>query len=195
MKLYTKISIGLVAGVIFGLILGHKAVVVDPIGKAFIRLITMVVVPLVLASLVVGSASLGSLKRLGRIGGKTIVYYLLTTAIAITIGLMFANIFKPGDGLDENVKTQLLQNYEQTTQEQLAKAKPKVSDVLLKIIPTNPVRAMADGDMLGLIFFSLALGIALTYLPTSRSEPLIKVFDGLNEAIIQLVHLNMKVAP
>lgn len=195
MKLYTKISIGLVAGVVFGLILGPKAVVIEPIGRAFIRLITMVVVPLVFASLVVGSASLGSLKRLGRIGGKTIVYYMLTTAIAITIGLIFANIFKPGTGLDENVKTQLLQNYQQTTQEQLAKAKPKVTDVLLQIIPTNPIRAMADGDMLGLIFFSLSLGIALTYLPSSRSEPLIKVFDGLNEAVIQLVHLIMKVAP
>ena len=113
----------------------------------------------------------------------------------ISIGLMFANIFKPGAGLDENVKTQLLQNYEQTTQEQLVKAKPKVTDVLLKIIPTSPIRAMADGDMLGLIFFSLASGIALTYLPASRAESLIKVFDGLNEAIIQLVHPIMKVAP
>jgi Na+/H+-dicarboxylate symporter len=91
-----------------------------------------------------------------------------------------------------------LQDYQESSKDQLAKAmanKPKVIDVLLQIIPTNPIRAMADGDMLGLIFFALALGIALTYLPSSRSQPVINFLDGLNEAIIQLVHLIMKVAP
>ncbi|MDZ7265165.1 MAG: cation:dicarboxylase symporter family transporter, partial [candidate division KSB1 bacterium] len=167
MKIYTKISIGLIAGVIFGLVLGPKAAIVEPIGKAFIRLITMVVVPLVFASLAVGTASLGSINRLGRIGFKTISFYLLTTAIAVTIGLLLANIIQPGAGLNETVKTSLLQNYQETSREQLNKAmanKPRLVDLLLQIIPTNPLRAMADGDMLGLIFFSLALGIALTYL-------------------------------
>ncbi|MDZ7319332.1 MAG: dicarboxylate/amino acid:cation symporter [candidate division KSB1 bacterium] len=198
MKIYTKISIGLIAGVIFGLVLGPKAAIVEPIGKAFIRLITMVVVPLVFASLAVGTASLGSINRLGRIGFKTISFYLLTTAIAVTIGLLLANIIQPGAGLNETVKTSLLQNYQETSREQLNKAmanKPRLVDLLLQIIPTNPLRAMADGDMLGLIFFSLALGIALTYLPTARSQPVISFLEGLNEAIIQLVHLIMKVAP
>lgn len=198
MKLYTKISIGLILGVIFGLILGPKAIWIEPIGKAFIRLITMVVVPLVFASLAVGTASLGSIKRLGRIGVKTIAYYLLTTAIAVSIGLLLANAIQPGSGLEETVKSRLLEDYQATSKDQLAKAmanKSKVMDVILSIIPTNPIRAMADGDMLGLIFFSLALGIALTYLPSARSQPVISFLDGLNEAIIQLVHLIMKVAP
>jgi len=195
MKIYTRITLGLVAGAVVGLILGPKAILFEPIGTAFIRLITMVVVPLVFASLAVGTASLGSLKKLGRIGGKTILFYIMTTAIAVSIGLLLANAIKPGEGLNEEVKTKLLKDYEQTTQEQLAKAKPKVVDVLLRIIPTNPIRAMADGDMLGLIFFSLALGIALTYLSSSKSQPVINVLDGLNDAIIQLVHLIMKVAP
>ncbi|MFZ5518489.1 MAG: dicarboxylate/amino acid:cation symporter [Candidatus Zhuqueibacterota bacterium] len=198
MKIYTKISIGLFAGVVVGLILGPKAVWLEPVGKAFIRLITMVVVPLVFASLVVGAASLGSLKKLGRIGVKTISYYIITTAIAVTIGLMLANVIQPGSGLNESVKAKLMQDYQDSSQEQLAKAmanKPKVVDVILEIIPTNPIRAMAEGDMLGLIFFSLALGIALTYLPSSRSLPVVNFLDGLNEAIIQLVHLIMNVAP
>jgi Na+/H+-dicarboxylate symporter len=198
MKLYTKISIGLLAGIVFGLILGPKAVWIEPVGKAFIRLITMVVVPLVFASLTIGAASLGSIKELGRIGVKTILYYMVTTSIAVTIGLLLANAIQPGAGLDQTVETKLLQEYEENSQEQLAEAmanKPKMVDVLLKIIPTNPIRAMADGDMLGLIFFALALGIALTYLPTSRSKPVISFLDGFNEAIIQLVHLIMKTAP
>lgn len=198
MKIYTKISIGLLAGVIFGLILGPKAVWIEPVGKAFIRLITMVVVPLVFASLAVGTASLGSIKRLGRIGVKTIAYYMFTTAIAVTIGLSLANVIRPGSGLEETTKTRLLQDYQESSKDQVTKAvanKPKVTDVLLQIIPTNPIRAMADGDMLGLIFFALALGISLTYLPSSRSQPVISFLDGLNEAIIQLVHLIMKVAP
>ncbi len=198
MKIYTKISIGLIAGVLFGLLLGPRAVVIEPIGKAFIRMITMVVVPLVFASLVVGTASLGSIKRLGRIGVKTIAYYMITTAIAVSIGLLLANAIQPGAGLDESVKAKLLQEYQQSSKDQLDKAmanKPGVIEVLLRIIPTNPLRAMADGDMLGLIFFSLALGIALTYLPAPRSQPVVNFLDGLNEAIIQLVHLIMKVAP
>lgn len=110
MKRYTKISIGLFAGVMFGLVMGPKAVGIEPMGKAFIRLITMVVVPLVFASLAVGTASLGSIKRLRRTGVKTIAYYILTTAIAVTIGLLLANAIQPGSGLDETVKAKLLQD-------------------------------------------------------------------------------------
>jgi Na+/H+-dicarboxylate symporter len=108
MKIYTKILIGLFAGIIFGLILGPKAVWIEPMGKASIRLITMVVVPLVFASLAVGTAGLGSIKRLGRNGVKTIAYYILTTAIALMIGLLLANAIQPGSGLDETMKAGLL---------------------------------------------------------------------------------------
>ncbi len=202
MKLYTKIIIGMSAGVIFGLLakqfgFGPRAAAwVEPLGKIFIRLITMVVVPLVVASITLGTASLGSLKKLGRIGAKTLAYYMVTTALAITIGLTLANLVKPGAGLDENVKAQLLQDYQSTAQEQITKsASRKPIDLLLNIVPTNPIKAMAEGEMLGLIFFSLALGIALTYLPVARSQPVLNFLDGVNEAIIQLVHLIMKFAP
>lgn len=197
MKLYAKIIIGMFAGVAFGFLLGPNAVWVEPLGKIFIRLITMVVAPLIMASLILGTASLGSLKKLGRIGGKTVVYYLLTTALSITIGLTLANFFKPGADLDETVKAKILQNYQGVTEEQIARAANKANplDMVLNIVPTNPIAAMANGDMLGLIFFSLALGIALTYLPKSRAQPVLTFLDGLNEAIIQLVHLIMKFAP
>jgi Na+/H+-dicarboxylate symporter len=203
MKLYTKIIIGMIAGVAFGLLakqfgFGPRAAAwVEPLGKIFIRLITMVVVPLVVASITLGTASLGSLKKLGRIGAKTFAYYMVTTALAITIGLTLANLVKPGAGLDENVKAQLLQDYQATAQEQITKSagRSKPIDLLLNIVPTNPIKAMAEGEMLGLIFFSLALGIALTYLPVARSQPVLNFLDGVNEAIIQLVHLIMKFAP
>ncbi|MDZ7261732.1 MAG: dicarboxylate/amino acid:cation symporter [candidate division KSB1 bacterium] len=197
MKLYTKIGLGLLAGVAFGLIFGSKAVFVEPVGKAFIRLITMVVIPLVFASLVTGTASLGNIKRLGKIGGKTFIYYLLTTALAITLGLLLANAVKPGVGLDMKAKEELLKEYQGLTQEELSKAtvKPDLVELLLRFIPTNPLKAMADGDMLGIIFFSLALGIALTYLPGSRAQPVLDFLNSLNEAIIQLIHLIMKLAP
>ncbi|MCL7981578.1 MAG: dicarboxylate/amino acid:cation symporter, partial [marine benthic group bacterium] len=104
MQLYTKISIALVAGAVAGLvanlfdleILRTVLVAIEPIGNAWIRLITMVVVPLVFASLVVGTASLGDISKLGRIGGKTVLYYLGTTAIAVTIGLALSNLIRPG---------------------------------------------------------------------------------------------------
>lgn len=214
MKLYTQIGIGLAAGVIVGLVLGANAVWLEPLGKAFIQLITMVVVPLVFASLVVGTASLGSINKLGRIGGKTIGYYLITTALAVTIGLVLANLIQPGAGLDQQVKNQLLEKYKGKipTQQTKAVEKSQPADsmktaekakddesslvkVLLRIIPTNPIKAMAEGDMLPLIFFSLALGVALTYVPVERSGPFIAGLNGLNDAMIQMVHLIMKVAP
>lgn len=203
MKLYTKIIIGMIAGAVFGLVarqfgFGPQAASwVEPLGKIFIRLITMVVVPLVVASITLGTASLGSLKKLGRIGAKTLIYYMATTALAITIGLTLANLVKPGASLDENVKAQLLKDYQGTTQAQIAGAanKGKTIDLLVNIVPTNPIKAMAEGDMLALIFFSLALGVALTYLPSARSKPVLDFLDGVNEAIIKLVHLIMEFAP
>ena len=108
-ELYTKILIGLILGLIFGIIANKLGIVpivtsyIKPFGTAFIRLISMIVVPLVFASLLVGTASLNDIRKLGRIGGKTVIYYLCTTAIAIIIGLLMANVFKPGTGLTEPI--------------------------------------------------------------------------------------------
>ena len=110
-RLHTKILIGLIAGVPVGLLLGPRAEYIEPLGRLFILLIRMIVVPLVFSSLFVGTASLGNIRKLGRIGAKTILYYLCTTAIAITIGLLLGNAIQPGSGLDESTKTALLESY------------------------------------------------------------------------------------
>lgn len=202
-ELYTKILIGLVLGVIVGIIankLGFAnfiSIYIKPFGTAFIRLISMIVVPLVFASLFVGTASLNDIRKLGRIGGKTIIYYLCTTAIAIMIGLVLANIFRPGSGLTKETQQQLLANYSEEAASKIDTAlkKPGLAETLIDIIPRNPMESLTGGDMLQIIFFALILGIAITMVPPEKGSPVIKFFDGINEAMIKLVHLIMEFAP
>ncbi len=203
LQLYTKILIGLILGIIVGIVANQSGITpffstyIKPFGTAFIRLISMVVVPLVFASLFVGTASLNDIRKLGRIGGKTIAYYLCTTAIAIIIGLLLANIFKPGSGLTKATQDQLLANYSAEAQTKIDTAlkKPGIAETLIDIIPTNPIRSLAEGEMLQIIFFALILGIAITLLPHEKGAPVIKFFDGVNEAMIKLVHIIMEFAP
>jgi len=202
-ELYTKIMLGLILGAVVGIganKLGFAPFIshyIKPIGTAFIRLITMVVVPLVFASLFVGTASLNDIRKLGRIGGKTIAYYLLTTAIAITIGLIFANILKPGSGLSKATQEQLLANYsdEALSKIDIALKKPSIAETLINIIPRNPFESLGEGDMLQIIIFALVLGIAITMIPPEKAAPVISFFDGINEAMIKLVHIIMALAP
>lgn len=197
MPLHTQILLGLVLGAVAGILVGERIGVIKPVGDVFIKLITMIVVPLVFASILVGVASLGDLAKLGRIGLKTVAYYLVTTSIAITIGLALANLVKPGSRLDPTVSEELLSDFAGAAQVNIEAAteKPSVVDTLIDIIPTNPVSSMADANMLQIIFFALVFGIALTYMERSKAEPVIAFMDTVNEAMIQLVHLVMKIAP
>ena len=203
LQLYTKVLIGLLVGVIFGVLAnqwGFSAFVfsyIKPIGSAFIKLISMVVVPLVFASLLVGTASLNDIRKLGRIGIKTVAYYLCTTIIAISIGLLLANTLKPGEGLSQEKRTQLMESVSEKEGAQIETAlkKPTVTDILLNIIPTNPVKAFVEGKMLQIIFLALMTGICLGLIPSGRSQPVINFFEGINELIIQMVHIIMKLAP
>jgi Na+/H+-dicarboxylate symporter len=197
LKLHTQILLGLVLGVIAGLIVGPSIAILKPIGDAFIKLITMIVVPLVFASILVGVASLGDIAKLGRIGIKTVTYYLVTTSIAITIGLVLANLIGPGSRLEPGIKDRLLEDFSSAAEINIerAAAPPSVVDTLLDIIPTNPIGSLAEANMLQIIFFAMVFGIALTYLDQSKSEPVLRFMDTVNEAMIQLVHLVMKIAP
>jgi len=203
LQLYTKVLIGLLLGVVFGVLAnqwGFSAFVfsyIKPIGSAFIRLISMVVVPLVFASLLVGTASLNDIRKLGRIGAKTVAYYLCTTIIAISIGLLLANTFRPGTGLSQEKRTQLTESVSEKEGAQIETAlkKPTVTDILLNIIPTNPIKAFVEGRMLQIIFLALMAGICLSLIPSERSRPVINFFEGINELIIQMVHIIMKLAP
>lgn len=197
LRLHTQILIGLVLGAIAGVLVGPRIAVIKPIGDAFIRLITMIVVPLVFASILVGVTSLGDLAKLGRIGAKTILYYLLTTSIAITIGLVLANIVRPGSRLPSDIKDRLLADFAGEAQVNISRVteKPSVVDTLLEIIPTNPAASIAEANMLQVIFFALVFGVALIYVEKSKREPIVRFMEGVNEAMIRLVHLVMLIAP
>lgn len=197
LPLHTRIFIGLFLGVVVGLVFGPKARIIEFVGTIFIRLITMVVVPLVFFSLTLGTASLGDIKKLGRVGLKTFLYFTLTTAIAITIGLLAANLLRPGAGLNQQVKQQLLKNYQQAAQSKIAvvQEKPSLISVLVNIVPVNPIKAMAEGEMLQVIFLALIFGLCLSLITPEKSKPILRFFDGLNEAVLQMVNLVMKFAP
>lgn len=205
MQLYTKILIGLILGTVMGAIANLGGITplqelfgaIEILGTAFINLITMIVIPLVVASLLVGTASLGDLKKLGRIGGKTLTYYMLTTAVAVTIGLALANVIKPGDGISEETRVELTERYggDAASRMDIAENAPGWEETLLRIIPRNPVRAAADMDLLPLIFFTICFGAALTVIPPDRRESVLTFFHGINDASMVLINWIMELAP
>ncbi|MGH1486547.1 MAG: dicarboxylate/amino acid:cation symporter [Cellvibrionaceae bacterium] len=182
--LWQKVLIGMVLGVIAGILLGPSAEVLKPIGTLFINAIKMLIVPLVFCSLIVGVTSMQDTRKMGRIGLKSVGLYLITTAVAITIGLVVASIFSPGAGL----------NMTMDAAAGAAKEAPPFIQTLLNIIPKNPINALASGNILQIIFFALGLGVALT-LVGDKAKPAIEVFESLAEGMYKLTELVMKLAP
>ena len=204
------ILIGLVLGVAYGYVAAltgsteHVLAYVKPVGTLFLNLLKMIAVPLVLFSLVAGVASLNDSSKLGRIGGKSIALYLGTTAVAITIGLVVVNIFSPGAGLSDGTREKLMSAYGETANQKAAAASQvSIVDQLVNIVPTNPFDSLANayskegGQMLQVVFFALMLGIALTRLSrrVEGTAHVIKVFQLLSDAIIEMVQVIMKIAP
>ncbi|HCO97569.1 MAG TPA: dicarboxylate/amino acid:cation symporter [Pseudothermotoga sp.] len=185
--LASRILVGLLIGVVVGLILQPFPKVaqtyVKPFGDLFLNLIRMIIVPLVLASLVVGTASIENIRKLGRIGAKTIAYYLLTTALAVIIGLIMGNLMQPGSGLTLPTDAQVT-----------AAKPPSLVSVLLNMVPTNPIKAMVDANMLQIIVFSIFVGIAIT-LVGERAKVVFNFFDGLAEVSYKIVRIIMWYAP
>ena len=205
MQLYNKILIALVAGIGVGAVanaadivpLQRLLIAIGPFGTAWIRLITMIVVPLVVASLLVGTASLGDLRKVGRIGGKTVVYYMSTTAVAVVIGLGISNLVRPGSGVDPSTRDALAGQFsgEAAQRMTLAADKPSTVETLLAMIPTNPVRAAAEMDLLPLIIFTIIFGAAISTLAPSRRDPVLHFFEGVNEASMVVIDWVMVLAP
>jgi Na+/H+-dicarboxylate symporter len=203
--LHTKILIGLIAGAVAGLVAnisGWPALttalnLIEPLGTLFIRAITMIVIPLVVASLLMGTASLGDLRKLGRIGGKTLGYYLTTTAIAVTLGLLLSNIVKPGSRIDPGTRDALAAQFagEAASRVDLYEAAPGVRDVLIGLIPRNPIQAAAEFDLLPLIVFTVIFGAAISLLAEEKRRPLLAVFDAVNDASMIIIHWVMRLAP
>lgn len=205
MQLYTKILIGLVAGAVVGIVanvLGLEPLqaflgALEPLGTAFIRLITMIVVPLVVASLLVGTASLGDLRKLGRIGGKTLIYYMCTTAVAVCIGLAISNFVQPGGRVDEVTRESLSERYggDAEARMELAENAPTTVETLLSMIPRNPVQAAAEMDLLPLIVFTIIFGAAISMVREEYRRPVLNVFNGINEASMIVIDWVMLLAP
>lgn len=194
MSLTVKILIALMLGIVFGVIgnIFFENTVIDvlikwilnPIGQIFLRGITMLVVPLVLFSLISGTASVGDVKKIGRVGAKIFSYYLCTTAFAITIALIFANLLKPGIG-GANIET---------TQTVSAAEAPFIMDIFVNMVPKNPIKAMVEGNMLQIIVFAIIFGIALTLVGKS-AEPLLDVINQANSVLLKMIGIVMKIAP
>ncbi|MDY3868826.1 MAG: dicarboxylate/amino acid:cation symporter [Pyramidobacter sp.] len=179
-----KISIGFIAGIVFGKFFDPAVVgYVDPIGKIFMALLSMLIVPLVISSLVVGVASLGDPKALGRIGVKTIALYLFTTAIAIAIGLAMGNIFKPGAGMDLALATATK-----------AKEAPALAQVIIGMFPKNFFDAVVKGNMLQIIVFALFFGVA-AIMAGEKGKPAIAFMESVAEIMYKMTECVMRLAP
>ncbi|MEZ5759104.1 MAG: dicarboxylate/amino acid:cation symporter [Emcibacteraceae bacterium] len=182
-KLWKRILIALILGVIVGTLIGDAAENIKWIGDVFIKLIRMIVVPLIFVTLVSGVVAMGSPKKLGSIGIKTMALYLGTTAIAITIGLILAAIIQPGNGVSIT-----------GGEPQHLEAAIPLGERMMNIIPANPVAALADGDILAVIFFALIFGVGIM-LAEEKAKPVAAVMDSAAEVVLKITHLIMEVAP
>ena len=172
------------------------ATIIKPIGTLFIRLLSFIAIPLVVASLVIGAASLGDVRKLGRIGGKTFLIYIITTAVAISIGLGVANIIEPGKKIDPQTKERLLGTYHDDKSGDVAESiNIDVVDFLVNIVPKNPIEALTKGSMLQIVFFSVMFGLTLTFIEKDKSKPVIDFFEGVSATMIKMVDIIMLLAP
>lgn len=205
--LHTQILIGLVLGLLLGLFVVKSSLPSDlvldyvkPIGTIFINSLKMIAVPLVLASLIVGVANLGDVAKLGRIGGKTITAYLITTVIAVSFGLILVNVFKPGKSLPADTRDNLMSLYNRNVESRTSAAESLKDQSplqpLVDMVPENIVAAASsNSSMLQVVFFALLVGIALLQIPKNKAQPVVAFFDGLNDVIIKIVGFIMLLAP
>jgi len=199
MKLHWKIIIGMAAGVVVGLAINESSPVpgliktplsavfgpiIGPVGQIFIKLLKMLIVPLILASMVTGVARVGDIRKLGGLGGRTFVFYIMTTFASVLVGLIAVNLLQPGAGapamggdVPDAVRTQVT-----------------IGSILLNMVPANPFKAMAEMQILPLIVFSLLFGAVLTTMG-EKGKPLMDFFESLNEAMMRLTDWIIQLAP
>jgi proton glutamate symport protein len=205
-SLFIKILLALFLGLIislFEILPAEQITHIRPVGSViFMNCLRMALVPLVFASILTGITSLGDIKKLNLIGSRTIVYYMITTAIAITIGLTLANIFQPGSdlGQDNNIKAMFEQSQKASAESSVSSAnqnRQTAFEGLLAIFPRNIMETVSDGspNMLQLIFFAVICGIALLQIKDEYSDPVVKFFTGITEMTIKLIVMVMRLAP
>ena len=206
LELHWKIIIGLALGLLFGMLAatqGWGVLVsnwISPFGKIFINLLKLIAVPLVLSSLITGVASLSDLKKLSRIGGRTISIYIATTAVAVTIGLLSVNMLQPGSTVPEDMKSKLQDTYQSSVSGRVEAAE-EVKDrsalqPIVDMVPSNFFSSASNNrNMLQVVFVAIIIGIALIQINKNKAKPVLDFFEGINELVIKLVDNIMLMAP
>ncbi|MFK8039578.1 MAG: dicarboxylate/amino acid:cation symporter [Crocinitomicaceae bacterium] len=207
LALHWKIIIGMVAGVLFGLLMvnfesGPKIVQdwIKPFGKIFINSLKLIAIPLILASLITGITDLKDISKLSKMGGRTIGIYILTTVFAVSVGLVLVNIVKPGKAITEETRTELVANYSGDTQKYKEEAERQKDagplQALEDLVPSNIFSAATSNrNMLQIIFFAVFFGISLVLIPEEKGKVVKEFFSGVNEVILKMVDLIMLAAP
>ena len=197
----------MVLGVVLGFAMasfdGGKELVQDwvkPFGTIFINSLKLIAVPLILGSLIKGVSDLKDISKLSKMGGKTILIYILTTVVAVSIGLLLVNTIKPGNSISEKTRTELVSNYTESTQKYKDEAASQKDSgplqALVDLVPQNIIGAAGENkNMLQVIFFAIFFGIGLILIPESKSKPVKDFFDGFNEVILKMIDLIMLAAP
>jgi len=207
MPLHTRMLIGFVVGVLGGLLAywlgadapwldGFISYVTQPVGDLFLRALFMLVVPLVFSALVLGVVEIGDPVALGRIGGKTLLYIVVVTTVAVTIGMIVVNVIRPGEGLPPEVVQPLLAQAAERSAD-IASKRESISmmSMLLNIVPKNPVAAAANGDLIALMFFALVFGIAAAVLQTDGTRAFVGAVQGVYEISLKLIGWVIELAP
>ncbi len=209
MKLHTKILLGLLVGLALGvtanLTVGPDNATIEkintwvagPLGQIFLRMLFMVVMPLVFASIALGVAGVGDLRKAGRIGGKAIGYFFVTTILACTLGLIIVNAMRPWERVAPETRTELMSRFagDAATRVETSQQNKFGIDTFVAIVPRNPIDAAAKTDMLGVIFFGLMFGAALTVIPAATAKPMMAFLEALNAVVTAIIHFAMLFAP
>lgn len=209
MALHWKILIGMLSGVLFGVLMlninGGDLFVnnwIKPLGTIFVKLLKLIAIPLILASLIKGISDLKDISKFKTIGSKTIFTYIITTVVAISIGLVLVNVINPGSGISSETVERLTSTYSESSgvQSKLAEANNQIQSsplqFLVDTVPDNAFKAMSNNSlMLQVIFFTIFLGISMLLIGEEKSKPLKSFFDSLNFVVLKMVDLIMKTAP
>jgi len=196
LKLHWQVIISMIFGCILGTIFKvfGTSINIDPLyqfitlfGTIFVRLLKMIMIPLIFTSIILGVSSIGSGRKVGRIGIKTLIYYLCTSLLAIITGLLLSNLMKPGVGAN------IIQNVAFDSSK--IQTPSSTLDILIRMIPTNPFQALANGDMLGIIFFAIFFGIVINMIDSNKSEALKNIIDSIFSVIMKITQIVISFAP
>lgn len=206
LALHWKILIGMILGLVFGYLMKNmelKEIVVDwvkPFGTIFINLLKMIAVPLIVVSLIVGLSDLKDISKLSKLGGRTVALYLFTTVCAVSIGLVLANLIKPGDYINDESRKSLLENFAGDAAQKIELAENAKNSgplqPLVDVVPENFFMAMTDNaSMLQVILFVILIGMGLILIEESKAKPVIDFFKGLNDVILKIIDIIMLFSP